>query len=220
MADSVTLRAQRSIALGGLLFVAIVAVSIFALPNVPNSHASAAKVVTFFHDHKTAAGVSAHLIVLAVVVGVPFFWYFRNLISSTPSTRQLATVGFAGALLFAVSGAVAAGSFFTLNDAIGHADPSTMQTFNLMQDDFTNGVSAAGIALFLAASSIVIVRGGGELPQWVGWIGIVLAIATVVLIGIGLPALGLWLLIACVTMLVRPGPSTASMSRSQQPSSD
>lgn len=49
------------------------------------------KAVTYFHDHETAAGVSGHLIVLAVFVGVPFFWYFRNLISTNSSTRQLAT---------------------------------------------------------------------------------------------------------------------------------
>jgi hypothetical protein len=216
MTDSVTPRAQRLTALGGILFVVLVAASILILGNTPNSHASAAKVVTFFHKHKTGASVSGHLIVLAVCVGVPFFWYFRNLISSTPSTRQLATVGFAGALLFAVSGGMAAASFWTLSDVINHADPSSIQTLNLMQSDFANGVGEAGVALFLVASGIAIVQGGGRLPRWVGWLGVVLGVVAVVIIGLGLPALALWLLVACITLLVRSGQSAASTPSDQQ----
>jgi hypothetical protein len=204
-----TRQMQRLLAISGLVFVALVAASIFILPNAPDGHASASRAIAFFHAHKTATGVAAHLILLAIFVGLFFFWYFRNLIASTPATKHLATVGFAGALLFAVSGAVAAASYYTLGDAIGHAGPSTIQTLNLFQADFADGIGEAGVAVFLIASSIAIIKGEGRLPSWVGWFGIVLGIASLLVIGLGVPALGLWLLVTCIVMLVRTTPQSA-----------
>lgn len=211
-----TQRTQRLIAVSGLLFVVIVAVSIFTLPNAPDSNANSAKVVTFFRAHRTAAGVSAHLITVAILVGVCFFWYFRNLVGVTTTTRHLATVGFAGALLFAASGAVASGAYYAINDAIGHADASTVQTLNLLQGDVSDGMSEAGVTLFLILSGIAIIRGRG-LPQWLGWVGIVLGVASLILFGLALPAIGLWLILTCVTILARSGSAPPTASVGQQP---
>jgi hypothetical protein len=209
-------RTQRLLAASGLIFIALIAASIFILPNSPDSHASAAQAVAFYHAHKTATGLAAHLIVLGIFVGLFFFWYFRNLIATTPATKHLATVGFAGALLFAVSGAVAAAGYYTLGDAIGHAGPSTIQTLNLIQADFADGVGEAGVAVFLVASSIAIIRGEGHLPSWVGWLGIVLGIASLLVIGLGLPALGLWLLVTCIVMLVRTSSRSTPTASDQE----
>lgn len=209
-------RMQRMLAVSGLIFIALIAASIFILPNAPDSHASASKAVAYFHAHKTATGVAAHLILLAIFVGLFFFWYFRNLLVATPATKHLATVGFAGALLFAVSGAVAAASYYTLGDSIGHAGPSTIQTLNLFQADFADGIGEAGVAVFLVASSIAIIRGSGRLPSWVGWLGIVLGIASLLVIGLGIPALGLWLLVTCIVMLVRTSSRSAPTASDQE----
>jgi hypothetical protein len=214
--ESVTPRMQRLLATSGLVFVALIAASIFVVPNPPNSHASAAKVVTFFQAHKTATGVAGHLILLGVFVGVFFFWYFRDLIATTPTSRHLATIGFAGAIIFAVTGGVAAGAFYTLMDTVGHADPSTIQTLNLIQTDLTNGIGEAGVALFLVASSAAIIR-GRRLPQWLAWVGILLGVASVLIFGIGLPAMGLWLLITCLTMLVRTNAPATVTTPGQEP---
>jgi len=203
-------RSQRLVGVAGLVFVALVAASILVLPNGPDGHASAAKTVAFYSKHKSAAGVTAHLIVLAVVVGLFFFWFFRDYLVATTGAKPLATTAFAGAVVFAASGGVAAGSYYTLSDAIGHADASTIQVFNLMQFDFANGVGEAGIAVFLLASSYAIIRASGSLPHWVGWIGVVLGVASALVIGLGLPALGLWLIITCVTLIVRANGSTAA----------
>ena len=210
-------RTQSLIAIGGLIFVALVAASIFILPNAPDGHASASKAVAYFHAHKTATGVAAHLIIVAIFVGLFFFWYFRNLIATTPTTKHLATVGFAGAVVFAVSGAVAAASYYTLGDAIGHATPSSIQTLNLFQADFADGVGEAGVAVFLIASSLAILRGDGRLPRWTGWFGIVLGVASLLIIGLGVPALGLWLLVICIVMLVRTGSQSAPAAADQEP---
>ena len=41
-------RMRRLLALSGLVFIALIAASIFILPNAPDGHASAAKAVAFF----------------------------------------------------------------------------------------------------------------------------------------------------------------------------
>jgi hypothetical protein len=207
-------RMQRLIAIAGLVFIVFVAASIVVLPNGSDGHESAAKAVTFYQAHKTATGVTAHLIVLAVFIGVFFFWQFRNLIAVTDASRHRATIGFAGALLFAVSGATAAASYYTLNETIGHADPSTIKT--LFQADFANGIGAVGVAVFLIASSVAIIR-GRRLPQGLAWLGIVLRVAYLVLIGVGLPALGLWLLLTCITMLVHANSGSATTVTGDKP---
>jgi hypothetical protein len=213
--ETFTPKSQRLLAAGGLLFIVIVAASIFVVPNSPDSHASSAKVLTFFRAHNTAAGVSAHLITWAVFVGVFFFWYFRNLISVTTATRHLATIGFGGALLFATSGLVSSAALYAFNDAAGHMDASTAQTINLFQGDISDGMSEAGVAVFLIASSIAIIR-GRRLPRWLAWVGIVLGVASLIIFGIGVPAMGLWLLLTSVTLLVRVNSSATPTATSQE----
>lgn len=212
-----TARMQRWTALVGLVFVALVVASISVLPNVPDAHANAPKVVNFFHAHRTAALVDAYLIVIAIFVGLFFFWHLRDLLATTALTKRFATIGFAGALLFAASGGVAAGAFYSLNDAVGHADPSTIQMLNVLQNDFSSVFGEAGVAVFLTATSIAILCGAALLPRWVGWLGIVLGIASLVVLPIGLPAMGLWLLVSCITMLIRTSPVTAPGGAGPEP---
>lgn len=201
---------QRQVGIGGLVFIILVLASIFALPNVPQSDASSAKVVAFYHAHKNASHVSVYLILLAVFVGVFFFWYLRDFLAVSPMTRRLATIGFAGALIFAVSGAASAGALFAITQVIGHADPATIQTFNVIQGEFSSGLGEVGVAVFLIANNIAIIRGDGHLPVWLGWVGIVLGVASIVLIDPGIIAMGLWLLISCITMLIRVHNTTPS----------
>jgi hypothetical protein len=215
--EPVNPRTQRLIGISGLVFIAIVAASIFVTPNSPSSTASATKVVAYYHVHKTAAGVSGHLISLAVSLALFFFWYLRDFISTTLGTKRLATIGFAGAVLFAVSGGLAAGAFYAINDTVGHVDPSTIQTLSLLQGDVSDGLGEAGVAVFLLASSIAILRGSGRMPGWVAWLGIVLGIASLLVFGLGLPAMGLWLLISCITMLVRTNSATTPTANKPEP---
>jgi hypothetical protein len=42
----------------------------------------------------------AYLLELAVFVGVFFFWYVRDLVTTVEANRRLATIGFAGVVIF------------------------------------------------------------------------------------------------------------------------
>jgi len=209
-------RLRRWVGAGGLLFVVLVVLTVFLLPSPPSTHATSTKVVAYYLDHKSAVGVNAYLIGLAVFVGIFFFWYLRDLVATEEANRRLATIGFAGALLFAVSGAFVAGLYWAAQDAVGHVDPVTIQTLNVMQTDVTSFLSGPGIAVFLIATGIALIR-SGVLAKWLGWVGVVLGVVALVLpAAVGpLPA-GLWVLIASIVILVS-GRGVSNLQRSAGP---
>lgn len=195
-------RLRRSVGLTGLVFVALVVAAEFLLPESPSTHASSIKVVAFYHDHKSAIGINSYIIGLAVFVGIFFFWCLRDLVATVEANRRLATIGFAGALLFAVSGAFDASVFWASQDAVGHVDPTVMQTLNVLQMDGSTFLVGPGAAVFLVATGIALIR-SGVLARWLGWVGVALGVAAFALpAAIGpLPA-GLWVLVASIVILV------------------
>ena len=197
---SVSLR--RSLGLAGLLFVVLLLVSIFVgFPNPPSANASLTTIVSYYHNHKPNGYASGYVIALAVVVGLFFFWYLRDLLSTVEANRRLATVGFAGAVVFAVSGGVAAGLNSTLASAVDNVSPTTMQTLNVLQQNAPTYLGGAGSAVFLLATGIAIIR-SGVLPRWLGWVGVVLGVLAVA-VPFGPAEAGLWVLVASIVILVR-----------------
>jgi len=197
-------RSQRLLGVAGLVFVALFIASGSIAPQSPNSHASAAKVIAYYHEHKTAIFVQAYIIQVAILEGIFFFWFLRDRLSVFAPNRPLANIGFAGAVLFAASGGIAAGTLWCLADAVNHVGPSTMQTLNVMQNDFNGVLASAGVALFLVGTGIALIR-SATLPRWLGWVAIVLAVPALAFPGLGGPAAGLWILIASIAMLVLAG---------------
>jgi hypothetical protein len=194
---------QRALGVAGIVFVALVVVSIFVVPNAPNTHASATKIVSFYHKHKTGLAVSTYLTEIAVFLGVGFFWYLRDhLIALNPATRRSASLGFAGALIFAVSGAVASGISWSLADGVGHIDAAAMQTLHVLNMDLSGFVGAPGMAVFLAATGGTILA-HRVLPVWLGWVAIVFAVVALVIGFFGFIGIGLWILATSITLLVR-----------------
>jgi hypothetical protein len=200
---------QRWLGIAGVVFVVLVVASIFAVPNTPHAHASLAKIVSYYHGHKTGLRVSSYLIVLAIFVGVFFFWYLReHLVLASRAVKSLATIGFAGALIFAISGALTAGISWSLADGVDHVSPTAMQALNVLNSDLIPFISAPGIAVFLAATGIAIIT-NRMLPVWLGWAGVVLAVVALVIGFFGMLGIGLWILVASIVLL-RPDRTAAA----------
>lgn len=200
-------RLQRWLGITGLIFVVLVVVSVLMVPNVPGSNASLAKLTAFYDSgHQAVLHIAGVVTVIAVVVGVFWFWYFRDwAIATIPATRRLATVGFAGALVFAAGGALAAGIYTTLGDASGnHAAATTLQSLNYIQADLNNGLTGAGVAIFLAAMAVTVIR-YRVLPAWLGWPWLLFALAALVFGFIGMAGLGLWLIATNIVIIRRAG---------------
>jgi hypothetical protein len=194
---------RRWVAYGGLLFVLIVVVAVVVAPNAPSSNATAAKVVSNYHNHQAAYYVSAYLIVLAVIEGLTYFWYLREYLGQVAASRRLLTVAYAGAVLFGISGTVGAGLNIALADGGHHANfpAASMQTLNLLKNDLNIPIAAAGTATFLLVTALVVLRNGG-LPRWLGWAGIVLGVISATGI-VGPAGVGLWVLLTSITLLLQ-----------------
>jgi hypothetical protein len=205
----VTQRLQRWTGIIGLIFVVLVAASVFLVSNTPNTSASLTKIVNYYNSntHRHLLGVDGIETMVAVVVGVFWFWYFREwLVAAKPATRRLATIAFGGGLVFATGGAMVAGMYFSLNDAYHHATPSALQTMNILQQDLPSGVVVAGGTIIMFASGLLTIR-YRALPVWVGWVGLVFAVLGLPS-GLTLPALGLWLIAVNIVVILRSGRSS------------
>ena len=73
-------RLRRWVGVAGLAFVVLVVLSGVLSGNAPNTHASAAKVVAFYHKHKSGIAAQAYFVEAAIFVGLFFL-----LVSPRPS---------------------------------------------------------------------------------------------------------------------------------------
>jgi hypothetical protein len=204
----VTKRSQRWTGIGGLIFVVLLVASVLLVSNTPATNASLAKIVTYYNSntHHHLLGVDGIETMIAVVVGVFWFWYFREwLVAVKPDTRRLATVGFGGGLLLGAGGGMVAGMYFSLNDAYHHATPAALQTMNILQMDLPSGVVVAGGTIIMFATGLLIIR-YRALPVWLGWVALVFAVLGLPS-GLTLPALGLWLIAVNIVIILRSGTS-------------
>jgi len=127
---------KRWVGYGGLAFFVLVVAAVFMAPNTPSTNATAAKVESYYHQYHNISLVSSYVIVLAVIVGLPYFWYVREYLGRIEANRRLLTVAFSGAIVFAVSGLVGAGAKFALADAshAGNITGASMQSLNVLQN--------------------------------------------------------------------------------------
>jgi len=196
---------NRMAPLTGVALVVLLILSQVLLGNEPSENASAAQVVAFYDAHHGGIQVSAYLTGLAIVFELFFYSYLSDHIRRAENSPILAIAAFGGAVLFAVGGALGAGTQFALADVPGRLSPSAAQALNLLQQDISVFLIAAGTAGLLLASGLAILR-GRQLPAWVGWLGLVLGIASLVpLRNIGAPLAGIWTLIVSILLSVRVG---------------
>ena len=191
---------RRWVGVGGLAFVVVLLATVFATPNGPDTTASAAKVAAFAHQNRGGLYLSAYLISLAVLIAGALLWYLRDVVAPDDAGRRLANLGFAGGLLFLVGGILSAGASFAMADVAKHAGPSVLQTLNIFLQD-VDGIAGGATALLLGATSLAILR-SRALPSWLAYVGLVLAIASFAIPMLGLPIVGLWLLLTSVVILV------------------
>ena len=194
---------QRWIGIGGLAFVVLAVALMAVVPQAADIHASAAKLASHYTKSKQGPFLAGGFVTMAaVVVGVFWFWYFRDLLAMVEGARRLATVGFAGAMICATSGGMAAGLDFVISDAVGHASPSTIEVLNYLRSDLNLGLTAAGVVLFLLATALVVIR-SRALPVWLGWLALVFAVATFAITPLALLCVGVWMIPTNIVLIAR-----------------
>lgn len=192
---------QRWLGIGGLIFVVLAIVLIVVTPKSPALHASPATLLAHYKKSKQGLYLLGGFVTMAAVIeGLFWFWYFRDLLAAITGARRLASVAFAGAVLLAAGGGLGAGLDFLLSDAVGHASASTLEVLNYMQSNLNLGLTAAGVVVFLAATALAVIR-FRALPVWLGWLAVVFAVVTFAITPFALLCIGIWMIPVNVVLL-------------------
>lgn len=187
----------------GVIFAALLGVGIGLSSDSPDSNAGAASIVRFYTDHKDRITTSALLTSLAVVAGLFFLVLLREFLLRSERSRPFCTVAMAGAIVFAVGGAVSAGVTLSLTDVPNQLTPGAAQALNILNNDLGAGLLIGGLGTMQLGFGVAFLA-GKAFPAWLGWLSIVIGVVSLLgpLAFFGLMATGVWVLI--VSAMIYP----------------
>lgn len=198
--------------LSGVVFVGLLIAANALAESLPDSKASATKVISYYRSHSTKIAVAAYITGVSLFVGLFFYATLRDHLRRHDAAKRLASTAFGGAVLFAVGGGLAAGTELALAEAPNEFSPGAAQALNLIENNLAQFALGAGIAVLLVAAGIAIIR-TGLLPVWLGWIAIVIAVAALTPAAFGaFLATGLWTLVVSVMLFRRQEELTVGAS--------
>jgi hypothetical protein len=196
-------RWKRLAPLTGVALVVLLVAGGGLMGTEPRSNAGAAKVIAFYHSHRSRVELSAYLTGLSVFFGLFFYGLLRDHLGRAADGARLAATGFAGAVTFAIAGVLSAGTQLALADVPGQLGPGAAQALNVLENDLSLFALGAGIAVLLMAFGLAILR-GAQLPMWLGWMAIAFAIVALLPVRFfSLPLIGIWTLVASVILYRR-----------------
>lgn len=171
--------------------------------NSPNDNAPVAQVVRYYTMHATGQKVSA----LAGSLGFVFFLFFAvalaGRVRASGAAGWLAS-GVVGGAVAAMVGFLSLLAFgFILADDIKFLSPGSVQTLNVLENDFFVPVVAGFVAFGVLAGLAVAV---GKAPaRWMGWVLFAFGVAAVVppISWFAFLAMFLWSLVAGIWLAAR-----------------
>lgn len=163
--------------LTGVVFVLLFVASFIVVGDAPDANDPVQEVVSFYTENDAETTIGA----LLFGVGAVFFLFFVGSLRSVLRTAEggtgwLSNVAFAGGIVAAAGMLIFAGLGFTLGDVAEDLDPGAVQAINALSFDLFFPL-AGGIVVLLFASGLVSVR-TEVLPRWLGWAGLVIAVAS------------------------------------------
>jgi hypothetical protein len=196
-------RWSRRASLTGLLFVGLLIATLALSWNTPDDKTSGAKVIAYFHSHRSQEITANILGVYAVVFWLFFTGSLRGFLRRAGASETLTTTAFAGAIVFAVGGAILSAVGLTLASEANRMTVSDAHALNLLSNGGFFLPLAAGQAVFAIATAIAILR-TRALPVWLGWVALVLGVVAVTPIGFfGTMVLLIWAAIVSVMIYLR-----------------
>jgi hypothetical protein len=213
---------DRSLALAGIVFVALTVIAAFLPGSPPKPDDSAAEIAKFVADNADGlrwAGFVGTLGAIVLLAWLGAVWrLMRRVEGGVPRLAVGAALGagFAAAL-FTVAGVIMSTVAIV---GVSNIGPQGIRFFYLL----FNGLGAAGciaLALFVGAFSTVIIE-SGVLPRVMGWLGALIALDLLAAGGgiastrdiffifafIGFAGLALWTIVVSVMMFRAAGPAS------------
>lgn len=211
--------------LTGLLFGVLVAAALVANSSYsPKPSASAAEVVSWYAEHRSAVETSGILFEFAYLVLVLFAGASRAYLRRT--TESLATLVLAGGILMAVGGLACVAIEYSLAHNVHSLSPEAARTLNLISAELFLPAKAGEI-VFGVCGGLAILRGAGP-PNWLGWVAVVIGVITLIhmsSIVVLIPHLGfyalfafvIWSSVASILMCRRAGAPVGTSTSLQPP---
>ncbi|HXA30462.1 MAG TPA: hypothetical protein VN193_17140 [Candidatus Angelobacter sp.] len=218
---------ERLGAATGILFVVLLMVSIFMVPQTPDVNAAPGVIASYYSDHRNAVLASAYLGGLAIPV---FLWFLGSLFQALRRAEgehaRLSIVCLAGGIAtatFALGMAIFAATL-AWGSAL-QADGGAVRALFLLSSMSVQFIYFAMVA-FVLAGSVLMIR-TGVISRWIGEAGVVFA--AVMLVGAaslapsgafqlnggltfaGLLAFALWVLSVSVRMVMLAWPRRAAV---------
>jgi hypothetical protein len=185
------------------VFVVLLAITLILAGEGVDPKDGVEEVLAYYSDNEGEVMASGFLGGFAVVFFLFFAGWLRKVLREAEGPGGvLSAVSFAGAIVFAVGGAVASTLAIALAESFDDIDPSALEAVNAIAYNYFIPF-AVGFSTFLLATGISAVR-HGALPGWLGWSAIVLGVATYTPAGFFAFLLGLaWVLVASVLLTMR-----------------
>jgi uncharacterized membrane protein len=199
----------RLVPVAGILMVVAIIVAFVIGGDTPDGDASLRKIVTFYRENDTEQIWA----VICLAWGTAFFMMFAAGLWRIVRLAETERYGgsallLAGSALWTAGATIFAGISFTLGDFAKDLGPSALQTLNALNSDMFLTL-AVGTFAFSAGAGISVLN-TRVLPKWMGWVAIVIAVLALTPLGFGaILAMGIWVLVASVILLLRGEPSPA-----------
>ncbi len=172
--------ANRLAALTGVAFLLLAIISIAVGGGEPPDPTddSAQEIIDFYVDKEDGVWIGAILQTLAAAALVFYGGYLRKVLHAAEGAgHTLSYVVLAGATILATGLALDATINIALVETVDDIEPSAVQALSaLWSNDFL--VFALGGFVFILSAGLSIVR-HGALPKWLGWVAIVIGVASI-----------------------------------------
>ena len=203
-----TSRWERFAPLTGVVFFVLIAITLALSNDTPDTNSSTADTVSYWSAHDSRMIASAIIGTFAVIFLIWFGGSLRSaLLRAEGGEGRLSTLAFAGILVIGIMGAIGSTLTFVVADTVNDVPAEATQALSVLSEDFFLPF-LAGIALFMFATGICVLRHGG-LPSWLGWAAIVIGVVSVTPVGfIGFVLSFIWVPVVGIVLYLR-GAETA-----------
>jgi hypothetical protein len=186
--------------LTGVLFgLMMVAAVIANSSEAPKASASPAQVVVRYAKHRSEIETSAILFALAFLVLVLFAGSLRSYLRRAAAAEGFSALVLAGAILMAAGALSISGVEYGIAHNLGNLTPEMTKTLNFVANELFLPLIGGGF-VFGVGAGIAIVR-GAALPNWLGWVAIVIGICALIP-PVSFPSLLAFLLWTVVTAIL------------------
>ena len=165
--------------LTGLVAVALLFAGLFLGTDAPDTGDGGQRILDFYAANESEQTASAILLAYGSLFLMLFAGALRSgLRRGQDDVEGLATLALGGGLVMAVGSLILAGTTLALTQNGDALDPSAAQAINALNDRVWIIPFLVGQSVLMLASGVAILR-GGALPSWLGWVAVVLGVASV-----------------------------------------